>query len=136
MTLSLRSSLSAVRQEHTGPTVGRLKHLESLRRGWEQICLVYSATLEAFRATRTLSAPTEADKGRRTSEPLHSLIGGVLANQHGVWEGGNTVCALVFYALHSVIPRFHALLSWHVTSCYVRSGRNNLCLFGNTSLHV
>ena len=40
------------------------------------------------------------------SEPLDSLIG-VLANQHGVWEGRNTVHALFFYALHSVIPCFH-----------------------------
>ena len=46
------------------------------------------------------------------SEPLGSLIGGALANQRGVWEGRNTVCALVLYALHSVIPRFHALRSW------------------------
>ena len=64
-----------------------------------------------------LSALTEhaksEEEGRWTSEPLGSLIGGVLANQHGVWEGWNTVCALVFYALHSVIPRFHALQSWH-----------------------
>ena len=34
------------------------------------------------------------------------LIGGVLANQHGVWEGQNTVSTLFFYALRSVIPIF------------------------------
>ena len=45
----------------------------------------------------------------------------------GVWEGRNTVCALFFYALRSVIPRFHVLQYWHQTSCYVRSGRINLC---------
>ena len=65
------------------------------------------------------------------------LIGGVLANQRGVWEGWNTVCVLFFYALHSVIPCFHVLENWHETSCYnIRSGRINLCLFGNALLHV
>ena len=64
------------------------------------------------------------------------LIGGVLANQHGVWEGQNTVSTLFFYALRSVIPHFHVLQYWHETSCYVRSGRINLCSFGNASLHV
>ena len=126
-----------LRQEHIGPTVGRLKRLESLGRGREQICLVCSAALEAFGAAQTLSAPTEhaksEEEGCQTSEPLGSLIGGVLANQRGVWEGRNTVCALVFYALRSVIPRFHGLQSWHETLC---SGRINLCLFGNASLHV
>ena len=102
-----------LRQEHTSPTVGCLKHLERLGRGREQICLVCSATLEAFRAVWTLSAQTQhaksEEEGRRTSEPLDSLIGGALANQRDVWEGRNTVCALVFYARHSVIPRCHAL---------------------------
>ena len=37
------------------------------------------------------------------------LIGGVLANQHSVREGRNTVCTLVFYAIHSVIPYFAVL---------------------------
>ena len=55
---------------------------------------------------------------RRTFEPLDSLIGGALANQRGVWEGWNTVCELVFYALRSVISCFHALEYWHETSCY------------------
>ena len=76
-----------------------------------------------------LSAPTEHAKseevGHRTSEPLSSLIGGVLANQRDVWEGWNTVCALVFYALRSVIPCCHALQYWHKTRWYVRSGRIN-----------
>ena len=59
-----RSVLAPVslRQEHTGPTIGCLKRLESLRRGREQICLLCSATLEAFGAVRTLSAPTEHAK--------------------------------------------------------------------------
>ena len=64
------------------------------------------------------------------------LIGGVLANQRDVWEGQNTVCALFFYALRSVIPRFNALRYQHETSCYVRSEQINLCLSGNASLHV
>ena len=42
------------------------------------------------------------------------LIGGVLANQRGVWEGWNTVCALFFYALRSVISCFHVLEYWLV----------------------
>ena len=98
-----------------------------------------SAPSEVFGAAQT-SAPTKRakseDEGRRTSEPLDSLIGGVLVNQRGVWEGLNTVCALVFYTRHSVIPRFHALQYWHKTSCYVCSERMNLCSSGNASLHV
>ena len=78
-------------------------------------------------AARTLSVQTQHAtsevEGRWTSEPLDSLIGGVLANQRDVWEGRNTVCTLVFYALLSVIPRCHALQYWHEISCYVRSGR-------------
>ena len=35
------------------------------------------------------------------------LIGGVLANQRGVWEGWNTVCALFSYALCSVMSSLH-----------------------------
>ena len=91
-----------------------MKHLERLGRSREQISSVCSAASEAFGAIRTLS-PTERatseEEGRRTSEPSGSLIGGVLANQRDVWEGRNTVCALVFYAFRSVIPRFHALQS-------------------------
>ena len=64
------------------------------------------------------------------------LIGGVLANQHSVWEGRNTVCASFFYALRSVIPHFHVLQDWHQISCYVCSGIINLCSFGNALLHV
>ena len=59
-----------------------------------------------------------------TSEPLDSLIGGVLANQCVVWEGWNTVCALVFYALHSVISCFHILECWHETSCPLRTNES------------
>ena len=44
------------------------------------------------------------------------LIGGVLANQCGVWERRNTVCSLFFYALRSVISCFHVLEHWHKTS--------------------
>ena len=47
-----------------------------------------SAASEAFGATRTLSAPAEhaesEEEGRRTSEPLGSLIGDVLANVGGL----------------------------------------------------
>ena len=37
------------------------------------------------------------------------LIGGVLANQRGVWEGWNTACAL--FSVHSV-PSFPILMFW------------------------
>ena len=111
------------------------------RQGWEQIYSVCSAALEAFGAARTLSAPIQHAKseevGCGSSEPLDSLIGGVLANQRGVWEGQNTVCTLLFYALRCVISCFHVLEYWHETSCYyVHSGQINLCSFGNASLHV
>ena len=80
--------MRGLRQEHTGPTIGRLKRLERLGRGREQICLVCLAVFEAFGATRTLSALIQHAKseemGCRPSEPLDSLIGGVLANQHSV----------------------------------------------------
>ena len=74
---------------------------------------------------RTLSDPIPHAKskkvGCRPSEPLDSLIG-------GVWEGPNTVCALVFHALCSVISCFHVLKYWHETSCYyVHSGQIILC---------
>ena len=41
---------TVLRQEHTGPTAGRLKRLGRLGRGREQICLVCSAASEAFGA--------------------------------------------------------------------------------------
>ena len=44
------------------------------------------------------------------------LTGSVLANQHSVWEGQNTVYALFFYALRSVISCFHGLEYLHETS--------------------
>ena len=76
------------RQEHTGPTTGCLKRLERLGRGREQICSVCSAVLEAFGAARMPSAPNQHAKSEEVccqmSEPLDSLIGGVLANQRGV----------------------------------------------------
>ena len=81
-----------------------------------------SAALETF---GTVSAPIQhvkSEVGCRPSEPLDSLIGGVLVNQHSV-GGQNTVCTLVFYSLCSIIPCFHVLQSWHEISCYcVRSG--------------
>ena len=58
-----------------------------------------------------LSAPTKnaksEEEGRRTSEPLDSLTGGVLANQCNMLEGRNTVCALVFYTL---VPSFPVVM--------------------------
>ena len=60
-----------------------------------------------------MSAPIQHAKSEKVgcwrSEPLDTLIGGVLANQCGVWEGQNTVRTLVFYALRSVISCFHVL---------------------------
>ena len=83
---------------------------------------VGSAALEVFGAAWALSALIQQVKseevGCRPSEPLDSLIG-----------------ALLFYALCSVTC-FHVLEYWHETSCYVCSGRINLCSFGNASLHV
>ena len=130
-----------LRQEHFGPTVGHLKRLERLGRGREHFCSVCSAVSETFRAAWTLSDPIQHVKyeevGCRKSKPLDSLFGGVLANQRGVWEGRNTVYALVFYTLRSIICRFHVLEYWHETSCYyVRSEEINLCSFGNALLHV
>ena len=85
------STCTFERQEHTGPTVGRLKHLGRLGTSREQVCFVCSATSEVFIAALTLTATIQHAKseevGCRTSEPLDSLIGGVLANQRDVWEG-------------------------------------------------
>ena len=117
---------AALRPPHAGPTVGRLKG-DSDEVGNKYIW--------CGQVRRKLSQAEEV--GRRMSEPLDSLIGGVLANQRGVWEGLNTVCTLVFYVFHSVISCFHVLEYWNETNCYyVRSGRINLCLFGNAWLHV
>ena len=115
--------------------------LERLRRGRQLICSVCSAASEAFGAAQTLSDPIQHAKSEEVgcwpSEPLDTQIGGVLANQRGVSEGRNTVCALVFYALRSVISCFHVLEYWHETNCYsVRSGLINLCSFGNALMHV
>ena len=72
---------------------------------------MFSAASEAFGAVRTLSALTEhaksEEEGRRTSEPLGSLIGGVLANQRGVW-GGGILCAH-WFSTHS-IPAFSVFM--------------------------
>ena len=71
------------------------------------------AASEAFGVVWILSAPIQNAKseevGCRPSEPLDSLIGGVLTYKRGVWEGRNTVYTLFFCALHSVIPCFHVL---------------------------
>ena len=68
---------------------------------------VCSAVSEAFGAARTVSDPIQHAKseevGCQPSEPSDTLIGGLLANQHGVWEGQNTVCALVFYVLQHLL---------------------------------
>ena len=96
-----------LRQEHTGPTVGCLKRLERLGQGRQLICLVCSAGSEAFGAVPTSSDLIQHAKseevGCQPSEPLDTLIGGVLANQCGVWEGRNTVSTLVFY---NSVPSF------------------------------
>ena len=125
------ANFTSLKQEHTGPTVGCLKRLGRLRWGQEQICLVCSAALEAFGTVWTTPAPIQHAKservGCRLPEPslyadwlcarcMTFLIGGVVANQCGVWEGWNTVCTLVFYALRSVVSCFHVLEYWHETS--------------------
>ena len=70
-----------------------------------------SAASEAFGAARTLSAPIQHAKSEEVgcwpSEPLDSLIGGVLANQHGVWEGWGELC----FSVHSV-PSFPVFIVW------------------------
>ena len=59
----------------------------------------YSTQLGGTGFKHPLSALTEHVKseevGRWTSEPLGSLIGGVLVNQRGVWEGRNTDFAVL-----------------------------------------
>ena len=67
-------------QEHTGPTVGRLKHLGRPGRGWEQICLVCSAASEAFGAARTLSAliqRVKSESGRIRQLDVWAVCGGL-----------------------------------------------------------
>ena len=75
-----------------------------------------------------LSAQTQhaksEEEGHRKTEPLDSLIGGVLVNQRDVWEGRNTVC-IGFLRTPSRHPPLSSLQYWHQTSCYVRSGRIN-----------
>ena len=98
-----------------------------------------SAALDAFGATRTLFAPIQqvksAEVGFWPSETLDSLIGSVLANQCGVWEG-QILCALCF-SMHS-IPSFPVLTFCSpCTRLAVMSIQDELiCLFGNASLHV
>ena len=98
-----------------------------------------SAALDAFGDARTLSAPIQhamSEKaGCQTSEPLDSVIGGMLANQRGVWEGRNTVCALVSSAalqswVYIVTPIVSPRVSnWRKQCLFVFwfcSGRSNL----------
>ena len=63
------------------------------------------------------------------------MIGGVLANQRGVWEGG-ILCALCF-SMHSV-PSFPVFMFCSTgTRLAVMSVQDEfVCLFGNASLHV
>ena len=64
------------------------------------------------------------------------LIGSMLANQHVVSEGRNTVCTLFFYILRSVISCFHVLEYWHETRLIVsRASAEHIryCGVGSTS---
>ena len=111
-----------LRQEQTAPTIGHLKHLGRLGQGQEQICSVCSAALEAFEDPPDVVCSDSTCKvwggwlsavwaigfsDWLCASCMTILIGGVLANQRGVWEERSTVCALDFYAHHSVISCFH-----------------------------
>ena len=51
-----------------------------------------SAALKAFGTVSVMIQHANSEEvGCWLSEPLDTLIGGVLANQGGVWEGQNTV---------------------------------------------
>ena len=89
------------------PTVGRLKRLGKLGGVRDQICSVCSAALEAFGTAWTASAPIQHVKSEEVSED--SLIGGVLVNQCGVWEG-EILCALCF-SMHS-LPSCPVFMFW------------------------
>ena len=97
--------LKALRQEHTCPTIGCLKHLERPGRDREKICLVCSAALGA------LSAPIQHSKseevGCRPSEPLDTLIGGVLANQRSVCTLRKKGFIWVLYLRLYPLPKNH-----------------------------
>ena len=102
--------------------------------------MVGSGASEAFGAAQTLSDPTEHAKseevGRQAPEPLDSLIGGVLANQHGVWEGG--ILYAHWFSTHSV-PSFLVFMFWSTGRrlAVILSVQDELiCSFGNASLHV
>ena len=86
-----------LRQNHTGPTVGRLKCLGRLRQGWEQISSVCSAVLEAFGATRMLSAPIQHAKseeiGCRSCD--YVIIAGHTAVRS--WNAAGGILGLVFH---------------------------------------
>ena len=96
----------------------RLKRLERLGRGREQICLVCLATLEAFRAVWTLSAQTQhaksEEEGCRTSDWR-------CANESVRCVGGSEYCVRIGFLCVSIC----SVIPWHETSCYVRSGRIN-----------
>ena len=103
--------LKAERQEHTGPTVGCLKHLERLGRGREQLCLVCSAS---FRSCADVVC----------SDWICEVWGcgpsDVWAIGFSDWRVG-MLCAH-WFSTHSV-PSFPVALQYrHETSCYVHSG--------------
>ena len=102
-----------LRQEYTGPTVGRLKRLKWLGRGWEQISV--------FSCVRSFQSQVDIVCSDSTCKVcggwllaiwaigfsdwlcvscMTILIGSVLANQRGVWEGWNTV--RLCFSMHSV----------------------------------
>ena len=92
------SSPCVLRPPHMGPTVGRLKRLERLGRGRQQICLVCSGASEAFGAARTLSDPTEHGRseevGRRTSEPLGRVAQGQKYTLMWSWQNIKAPCSV------------------------------------------
>ena len=61
------------------------------------------AALEASGTVWTASAPIQLAKsetvGCLPSEPLDTLIGGLLANQHSVWKGRNSAFATELYGV-------------------------------------
>ena len=94
LVMSVSSSFGAkmvvLRQEHTGPTVGRLKCLERLRQGREQICLVCSAALEAFGACKVWGGGPSDVWATGFSDWLSASWMAIL--MAGMWEWRNTVC--------------------------------------------
>ena len=112
---AVRQSFSALSSEHH--RVATVKAGTHRPNRWTLEAFVETQTRsgtnlfgEAFGATRASSAPIQPAKseeeGCLTSESLDSLIGCVLANQRGVWEGRNTVHFVFLF-----IPFRHSLLS-------------------------